>query len=117
MLNPAAYAARLAEKKVQGMKASNRIALLVSMLTLVGLLPAVLDVPVNAGEIKKVQPNPVIGDLVAFKVHLEPDDPFDPANAQDHVGKWQARRGQIVRVVVTGTLTDGYHTYPITQRT
>ena len=116
-LNPAAYAARLAEKKVQGMKASNRVALFASLLALAVLLPAVLGVPVSAGEVKKVQPNPVIGDLVTFKVHLEPDDPFDPANAQDYVGKWQARRGQVVRIVVTGTLADGYHTYPITQRT
>jgi thiol:disulfide interchange protein len=95
-------------REVQGMKASNRIALLLSMLALLGLLPAVL--------------------------HADPSDPFDPANKAPvlsiktqsllplidfelKVVPAKAKRGEVVRVTLSGKTKKGFHTYPITQRT
>ena len=43
-----------------------------------------------------------IADLISFKVNVEPPE---------------GRRGETVRVTVTGTPKSGYYTYPLTQRT
>src|SRR5207249_3589192 len=52
-------------------------------------------------------------DLISFQVLTE--DPFHPSN---QVGKKiQARRGEVVRLRITGTPKKGYHTYPVTKRT
>src|SRR5947209_5518927 len=91
---------------------TNRILLFFGLL-LIALLPATQEAPAQPGAKK----DPLLEDLVSFKVRVEPEDPFDPANAQTHSGGWKVRRGQIVRVAVDGTLTKGWHTYPITQRT
>lgn len=87
---------------------ANRAPFLVSMLALLGLLPAVL--------------------------RADPSDPFDPANKAPVLGDKtlsllplidfevkiapnKAKRGEVVRVTLSGKTKKGYHTYPVTQRT
>jgi thiol:disulfide interchange protein len=60
---------------------------------------------------------PAFTELLTFDIRIEPEDPFDPANEKKIAPKWKARRGQVVRVELNGTLKDGWNTYPITQRT
>ena len=59
---------------------------------------------------KKVDPS----DLISFQVSLSAGDPFHAANQRGK--KIQARRGEIVRLKVTGVPKKGYHTYPVTMR-
>ncbi len=90
------------------MRASNRVALFASMLALIGLLPAALL--------------------------ADPSDPFDPANKApvlsiktksllpliDFEAKLtppKAKRGEVVRVTLSGKTKKGFHAYPVTQRT
>jgi thiol:disulfide interchange protein len=60
---------------------------------------------------------PAFAELLTFDIRIEPEDPFDPANEKKIASKWKARRGQVVRVELNGTLKEGWNTYPITQRT
>ena len=52
-------------------------------------------------------------DLLSFKAVLSAPDPFHVAN---QVGaKARVRRGEVIRLQITGTPKDGYHTYPVTK--
>src|SRR2546425_6493332 len=66
--------------------------------------------------------------FVVGTTHAQPDadDPFatgpkrqleDLIHFRVEVTPKQARRGETVRLRITGILAKGYHTYPITQRT
>jgi thiol:disulfide interchange protein len=54
---------------------------------------------------------------IAFKVRLEPVDPFSDQNAVGADGKFEARRGETFLVVIEGTPQEGWHTYPIAKHT
>lgn len=55
-----------------------------------------------------------LGDLITYEVSLATADPFHPTN---QVGKnLKVRRGEIVRLRITGVPKKGYHTYPVTKR-
>jgi thiol:disulfide interchange protein DsbD len=54
-------------------------------------------------------------DRIDFQVSVTSDDPFSPNNAVDATKK-VFRRGEVVRLVITGTPRAGFHTYPITVR-
>jgi thiol:disulfide interchange protein len=56
-------------------------------------------------------------EIVKFEVRVLPADPFDPRNEAKSNAAWKVRRGQVVRVELTGTIKDGWNTYPITLRT
>jgi thiol:disulfide interchange protein len=55
-------------------------------------------------------------DRITFQVSVVPSDPFDPA-MESKAGPMKVRRGQLVKVVVEARLKEGFHTYPLTQRT
>jgi thiol:disulfide interchange protein DsbD len=67
-------------------------------------------------------------------VHADPDDPFDPANKAPELGPQtrelmtvvsvaaqatpdKVKRGEVIRVTLTGKPAKGYHAYSITQKT
>ncbi|MGH7169670.1 MAG: hypothetical protein ACRELG_05255, partial [Gemmataceae bacterium] len=53
--------------------------------------------------------------MIEFNVALQPADPFSDMNAVD--AKTPVfRRGEIVTLVISGTLKPGFHTYPMTER-
>jgi thiol:disulfide interchange protein DsbD len=54
---------------------------------------------------------------VAFKVSLEPVDPFSDQNAVGSENKFEVRRGESFLVVLSGTPQEGWHTYPIAKHT
>jgi thiol:disulfide interchange protein len=54
---------------------------------------------------------------IAFKVRLEPVDPFSDQNAVGAESKFEVRRGETFSVIVEGTPQEGWHTYPIAKRT
>jgi thiol:disulfide interchange protein len=54
---------------------------------------------------------------IAFKVRLEPIDPFSDQNAIGADGKFEVRRGDPFVVVIEGTPQEGWHTYPISKHT
>jgi thiol:disulfide interchange protein len=56
-----------------------------------------------------------VAELISFQASFSADDPFHDANQAGK--KFQVRRGQVVRLNVTGTPKKGYHTYPATKRT
>jgi thiol:disulfide interchange protein DsbD len=88
-----------------------------------------------------MKPRPGLGiGLIAFlalctaAAHADPDDPFDPANKAPVLGPRtikltelirfdvkaspaKVRRGEVVRITLTGTTANGHHTYPITKIT
>lgn len=73
-----------------------------------------------------LQAAPVSGqaptDALTFKVYVEPAelDPFSPLNKftaeRSDNAPVEVRRGTLVRLIIIGTLKEGWHTYPITQR-
>jgi thiol:disulfide interchange protein len=63
----------------------------------------------HAAEIK-------LQDVITF-TRGQPDDPFDAIHESKFTGKWKARRGQVIRLDLTGVPAEGWYTYPISQRT
>lgn len=55
-------------------------------------------------------------DRIDFKATVLAEDPFAPVN-QVGVVKKEFRRGEVVRLVISGTPRPGFHTYPVAQRT
>jgi thiol:disulfide interchange protein DsbD len=66
---------------------------------------------VNAQDKLKLQ------DVLTFKARVQAQDPFDPRNEVGANGNWKARRGEVIRVELLGSLKAGWNTYPVTQRT
>jgi len=60
---------------------------------------------------------PKLETLLNVQVSVQPDDPFDPRIEAKAAEKFKARRGEVVRVELHAKLTDGWNTYPATQRT
>src|SRR5271166_6648216 len=60
---------------------------------------------------KKIDPK----DLISFTWSFSAEDPFHDANQRNKTGSF--RRGEIVRLHITGTPKKGFHTYPVTIRT
>jgi thiol:disulfide interchange protein len=54
---------------------------------------------------------------IAFKVRLEPVDPFSDQNAVGADGKFEVRRGETFLIVIEGMPQEGWHTYPINKHT
>ncbi|MHB1426218.1 MAG: protein-disulfide reductase DsbD family protein [Gemmataceae bacterium] len=54
---------------------------------------------------------------VAFKVRLEPVDPFSDQNAVSSESKIEVRRGETFFVTIEGRPEEGWHTYPIVKHT
>jgi thiol:disulfide interchange protein DsbD len=54
---------------------------------------------------------------ITFDLKAAPADPFSKDNAQSVKTPFKARRGELVKVVITGSLAEGYYTYPATIRT
>jgi thiol:disulfide interchange protein len=80
-----------------------------SWFVMLGLLAAV-QLPQVRGQVKA-------DEVIHFDVRAVAEDPFDPTNKQGANGDFKVRRGQVVKIVLTGTPKAGYHTYPITKRT
>src|ERR1043165_8363515 len=76
---------------------------------------ATFNFTADGGEKKGTKPD--IGELVKFEVRIQPEDPFDPRNAVSFKGDWKIRRGQVIRLELHAKLTEGWNSYPITQRT
>ena len=53
--------------------------------------------------------------LIEFSVAILPADPFSDTNAVDAKTP-VLRRGEIVTLVISGSLKPGFHTYPMTER-
>jgi thiol:disulfide interchange protein DsbD len=60
--------------------------------------------------------NSTTADRIDFKVEVRAEDPFSPAN-QAGLAKPEYRRGDVVKLIITGIPRPGFHTYPITQHT
>ncbi|MBI2805288.1 MAG: hypothetical protein HYX68_09955 [Planctomycetes bacterium] len=75
------------------------------------------NLPVSAGEFN-VAPSK-LEDVLKFESRVLPEDPFDPANRKDTKpsAKMKVRRGQVIRVELTGTPQEGWYTYPLNQKT
>ena len=82
-----------------------RIAISVCATIALALLPAPA-----AAQAKKLP------ELVKLETRVLPEDPFDPANDSKFKGNWKARRGESVRLELTGTLTPTWYTYPVLLR-
>jgi thiol:disulfide interchange protein len=54
---------------------------------------------------------------VAFKVRLQPVDPFSDQNAVTADSKFEVRRGETFLVILEGTPQEGWHTYPVSKHT
>lgn len=93
----------------------SRNALAWASLVLFGMV-ASRHLSVHAGAPKTAK-TPKLSELLTLDVRTFPEDPFDPRAEAKSSDKWKARRGDVVRVEVRGKLTDGWNTYPVTQRT
>jgi thiol:disulfide interchange protein DsbD len=54
---------------------------------------------------------------IAFRVRLEPIDPFSDQNTVGADDKFEVRRGETFFVVIEGTPQEGWHTYPVSKHT
>ena len=55
-----------------------------------------------------------VNDKISLEAQVLPTDPFHPAyKADGRPEPLQIRRGDVVKVVITGTLANGFHTYPV----
>jgi thiol:disulfide interchange protein DsbD len=77
---------------------------------LVCLAPGLLAAESKSG---KAQP---AADRIDFKYTLTPLDPFADGNQVGAVVK-EVHPGDVLRLAITGTPREGFHTYPLTQRT
>src|SRR5450631_1573117 len=64
------------------------------------------------GQSKGQKINPA--DLLSFQVAVSAADPFDESNRAGK--KLLVRRGELVRLQITGIPREGFHTYPVTKR-
>jgi thiol:disulfide interchange protein len=59
---------------------------------------------------------PALANRITLTARLRPADPFAPGNAAGAALK-EVRRGEVVRLTITGVPQAGFHTYPLTRRT